>query len=192
MPRHDSIEQVPSHKVRELNRWWHQSRRDGGLPDRSDFRPEAWKPALPFLLLSDCIPEPFRIRYRLVGTAVVYTVGFDFTWRYLDDMQASSERPQPGENSAPTPAEAWAENYRVSFETRAPVYGLATVPTLGGDPFHYSYGIFPVSLAAANGDTATIRQFVGIEDYGAFQPRVQSTLLDLTIRRDRAAAGNQV
>ncbi|TDQ81510.1 PAS domain-containing protein [Dongia mobilis] len=175
-----AIGELDSPKVHDLNRWWHGQRRAGDLPDRDDFDPAQWKAYLPFLLISDCSRDPFRIRYRLVGTAVVYVVGFDFTWRHLDAMLGG------------IPGEDWMANYRRAFDHRQPVYGTAMVSTLGGDPFRYDFGIFPLSHFAAgkdgSGQVPEVRQFLAIEDYGAFQPRVQSTLLDLTIRSHRRAA----
>lgn len=175
-----AIGELNSPKVHDLNRWWHGQRRAGDLPDRDDFDPAQWKAYLPFLLISDCSRDPFRIRYRLVGTAVVYVVGFDFTWRHLDAMLGG------------IPGEDWMANYRRAFDHRQPVYGTAMVSTLGGDPFRYDFGIFPLSHLAAgkdgSGQVPEVRQFLAIEDYGAFQPRVQSTLLDLTIRSHRRAA----
>jgi hypothetical protein len=177
MPRLNQIADLDSQKVHDLDRWWRSFRRAGGLPDRADFDPSRWKPLLPFLLLSECSHAPFRIRYRLVGTAVVYVVGFDFTWRYLDDMLGG------------IPGEDWIANYRHASDTRQPVYGSTTVMTVNGDPFHYQFGIFPLSHLASGqdgGSRATlVRQFIAIEDYGGYQPRVQSTLLDLTIRPHR-------
>lgn len=168
MPRHASIETVQSDKIRQLARWWVGAGNGRGLPDRADFDPAQWKPLLPYILLSEGGGDPFRVRYRLVGTAVVYVAGFDFTGQFLDVMLASDAE------------EDWIGNYRMAYETARPVYGVTTVPTLHGDPFDYWFGIFPVSLGGKD-----VVQFISLEDYGALQPRVQSTLLDLTIRRAR-------
>jgi hypothetical protein len=167
MPRLGQNEAVQSERVRRLGGWWETARGGRDLPDRRAFDPTQWKYLLPYLLLSEVTGPGFRVRYRLVGTAVVYVVGFDFTGRYLDEML------DPGAG------EDWIANYRAAHDECRPVYGTATVPKLGGEPFHYSYGIFPLT----SGEPGRVAQFVAIEDYGAVQPRVQSTLLDLTIRR---------
>jgi hypothetical protein len=171
MPRHASIETVESDRIRQFARWWLGARNGRDLPSRSDFDPAQWKPLLPYLLVAEAHTRPFRVRYRLVGTAVVYVAGFDFTWQFLDDMLAGDA------------AEPWVENYRVAYESRGPVYGTTSVPTLHGDLFHYSYAIFPLGMGGEE-----VAQFVSIEDYGNLQPRVQSTLLDLTIPRARRGA----
>lgn len=175
MPRLGQNEAVPSDRVRRLAGWWETARAGRDLPDRRDFDPTQWKSLLPYLLLSEVTGPGFRIRYRLVGTAVVYVVGFDFTGQYLDELLS------------PDAEEDWIENYRLAHDRRRPVYGTTTVPTVGGDPFHYTYGIFPLTAGtgADNDGKGAVARFIGIEDYGAVQPRVQSTLLDLTIRRAR-------
>jgi len=169
MPLKAQIERLTSAKVRKLHDWWHAPRPGRDMPDRDDFDPAAWKALLPNILLAECSDPPFRVRYRLVGSGVVYVVGFDFTGSYLDEALS------------PEATEPWPEHYRRAYETRAPVFGTTTVATLGGEPFHYDFGIFPVTQGGSE-----IRQFIAIEDYGGLQPRVQSTLMDLTVGRNRS------
>lgn len=169
MPRKADIDLLTSLKVRRLNDWWHVPRPGRDMPDRDDFDPAAWKPLLPNILLAECSDPPFRVRFRLVGSGVAYVAGFDFTGSYLDEALS------------PDASEIWPDHYRRAFDCRAPVLGTATVATLGGEPFHYDFGIFPMTHGGSE-----IRQFIAIEDYGGLQPRVQSTLMDLTIGRNRS------
>ena len=169
MPRMADIDRLTSQMVRRLNDWWHAPSPGRDMPDRAEFDPVQWKPLLPNIMLAECSNPPFRIRFRVVGSAVVYVAGFDFTGSYLDEALS------------PDASEIWPDHYRHAHDCRVPVLGTATVATLEGDPFHYDFGIFPMT----HGGTE-VRQFIAIEDYGRLQPRVQSTLMDLTIGRNRS------
>lgn len=168
MSRHADLARVKSGMIRRLAEWWLGF---PGPPDRADFDPLQWKRELPYLLIAEGCAHPragekLRIRYRLVGSACVYAAGFDFTGRYLDDMQT------------PHSPEDWRGHYEAARASARPVYGEAAVPTFHGQPFAYEFGILP--LTAGGGE---IRQFLGIEDFGRLQPRLQSTLLDLTLHK---------
>jgi hypothetical protein len=125
-----------------------------GVPDRGALWPGDILKLLPFVFIAEVQPEPFRIRYRLVGTKAVANTGFDFTGRYLDEFQ------RPG---APVP---WEDYYRTAMATRQPLLGDATVPAQAGGTFRYEFGIFPLTLGGTE-----IRQFVAIEDYFNFDFR---------------------
>lgn len=128
--------------------WWMAARDDADVPDRCALRPEEIKPLLPCLLIADAEHDPFRVRYRLVGTRVVEVTGFDITGHYLDDL-LSAEPDQP-----------WMDHYRTVYVSRRPLLGATTVPTSAGKMFTYEFGIFPLR----NGGQR-IEQFVAVEDY---------------------------
>jgi hypothetical protein len=71
--------------VQLLHAWWDAARGDVDVPDRADFHPEEMKRLLPFMFISNAEHDPFRVRYRLVGTKAVEVTGFDITGRYLDE-----------------------------------------------------------------------------------------------------------
>src|SRR4029450_11258209 len=106
------------------------------------------KPLLPFLFIADAEHDPFRVRYRLVGTRAVEVTGFDITGHYLDAL-LSAEPDQP-----------WMDHYRAVYVSRPPLLGATTVPTSAGKMFTYEFGIFPLR----NGGQR-IEQFVAVEDY---------------------------
>jgi hypothetical protein len=134
-------EECLSDLVKLLHAWWDAARGPAGVPDRADLRPDEMKPLLPFLFIADAEHDPFRVRYRLVGTREV--TGFDVTGRYLDEL-LSAEPDQP-----------WMDHYRHAYLTRTPLLGATTVPTSAGKLFTYEFGIFPLRRG---GDT--IDQFV--------------------------------
>lgn len=150
MTHYADAAQLRSTLVRSLYDWWVANRGEE-IPDRSAFEPAQMKAALPYLLISDIEREPFRVRYRLVGTKVVEATGIDFTGRYLDELV-------PGD-----PDEPWMQDYRQSFDTRTPVIGASTVYMKSGASFFYEFGIFPLRNGGAE-----IAQFIGVEDYFGF------------------------
>ena len=150
MAHYTNATQARSPLVRSMSDWWNAHRGED-VPDRSTLDPFALKATLPYLLISDVEPTPFRIRYRLVGTKVVEATGLDFTGRYLDELV-------PGD-----PDEPWMSDYRRSFDTRMPVIGRSTVQMTSGASYHYEFGIFPVRNGGPH-----IVQFVGVEDYFDF------------------------
>jgi hypothetical protein len=162
MPRISDIEQIGSAKVRRLHAWWLAKRGARPLPDRSDLEPAELRSLLPNLLIAECESNPFRIRYRLIGTVVVEVSGFDFTGRYLDEL------------IAPDLDEPWLEHYRICRDTQRPVFGTVTVPTTLGTNFTYEFGIFPMTKSGTE-----VAQFLAIEDYGDSSPRLQELIEDI-------------
>lgn len=150
MTRYRSHADVQSELVIALHTWW-VARADGDIPDRSQLDPADIKPLLPNLLIADVEPQPFRVRYRLVGTKVVAATGLDFTGRYLDQLT-------PVDTDEP-----WMAEYRAAFDSRRPVLGVSVIPTQSGALYLYEYGIFPLR----DGGSA-IAQFISIEDYFDF------------------------
>ena len=73
--------------------------------------PDNW---LNSLMIVEPEPEPFRLRYRLVGTEVVRFAHFDFTNRYADDLDFKD-----------VDGTDWHECYRLVPEARAPGFGVA-------------------------------------------------------------------
>jgi hypothetical protein len=141
--------------VRELHGFWAERRGPARVPNRADIDPAEITGLLPNLLIVDFEPEPFRVRYRLVGTRVVAASGYDFTGRYLDEMNLASG------------AELWASYYRKVRELREPLFGAVALPTAGGGGFSYEFGIFPLTTDGAN-----VTQCLDIEDYGQFNERL--------------------
>jgi hypothetical protein len=163
MPVWTDIAHSQSARVKALQEWWRSRRRlsqSGAcdVPDRSDLDPADLVPLLPNLLLAEAEHDPFRIRYRLIGTKVAAVTAFEFTGRYLDDLLGSD------------PEVDWMDYYRTVYETRRPLLGTVTVPTSTGAPFTYEFGIFPLTLGGER-----IERFVSIEDY--FDLQFTSTLL---------------
>lgn len=149
--------------VRYMLSWW-RGKCGGDIPDRSDLDPLDLKSLLPNILISDVEHDPFRIRYRLVGTRAHEATGFNIVGRYLDELLPTD------------PDEPWMDDYALSYRTRRPVLGISSVRTTNGGLFTYEYGLFPLRKGGS-----MIEQFIAIEDY----EDLSSTLLDLVEWRAR-------
>jgi hypothetical protein len=152
LPTWTDPERSTSPLVREFHAWWISKRRSSGMPDRADLDPTELPHLLPNIIISEAEAAPFRIRYRLVGTKIAATTGFDFTGRYLDEILATG---------SDTP---WMELYASIVENRMPLFGSLTEATTNGGTFTYEFGVFPLTV----GGTA-VKQFVAIEDYFGFR-----------------------
>nr|WP_298684583.1 PAS domain-containing protein [uncultured Dongia sp.] len=64
----------------------------GGLPQRSEITPEALRPWLGHLAIAEIERNPFRIRYRLVGTSLTELAGHELTGRYVDELYSRHVR----------------------------------------------------------------------------------------------------
>ena len=141
--------------VRRLYDWWIANPGAAGIPDRGSFDLIEHRLLMPNVMISDVETEPFRIRYRLVGTKTVANLGVDFTGRYLDELLL------------PGYAVPWMEYYRMSYAERRPRMGSITDPTASGSTFVYEFGLFPVT----RGGGSEIKQFIALEDYFDFELR---------------------
>ena len=85
MAVYSNPDDVRSDMVRSMLQWW-LAKSGGDIPDRDDLDPADLKPLLPNILISDVEHDPFRIRYRLVGTRAREATGFNIVGRYLDEL----------------------------------------------------------------------------------------------------------
>ncbi len=93
------------------------------LPGRRHFDPIDVPRALASTWMLDVQREPFRLKYRLIGTNIVRMIGGDFTGRWFDEARPNLLKSMPG-----------LERYRLMVET-----GRATwrrgIPVLAADPY---------------------------------------------------------
>ena len=151
MPIWTDPELAKSTLVRTLHEWWSASAGPVGIPDRGAFDLIEHRLLMPNVMISEVEPDPFRIRYRLVGTRVVANLGVDFTGRYLDEL------------IGPDFQVPWMDYYRQAYAERRPLMGTLTEPTKSGNSFTYEFGLFPL----ARGGTE-VKQFIALEDYFDF------------------------
>ena len=116
--------EISSRKVQTLLQWWLAQRGDS-IPDRSQLDPFDMKSLLPNLFLLDVEQDPFRVRYRLVGTRAREATGFDITGRYLDELLPASTD------------QHWMQYYHQAYATRLPAVGSIAAPTTTGSVYTY-------------------------------------------------------
>lgn len=73
--------------VRGLYEYWLTIAPPGRLPGRQHVKPEDIAALLPRLWMVDIYINPFRLRFRLVGTAITQTVHREFTGLWFDEAQ---------------------------------------------------------------------------------------------------------
>jgi hypothetical protein len=135
--------------VERVLAYWDSLRAGRQLPPRCDVDPIQLKLQLPHIMLVELTREPFRARYRLVGTEVVRFAHFDFTNRYADDLDFKDDD-----------GTDWHECYRLVSEARAPGFGVAYW-RVAGDAWRWiEFIICPLS-----NDGVTVNQCLSAEDY---------------------------
>ena len=135
-------------RVRQLRDYWESKRRGRAVPARSDIDPAEIKPLLPYLLIADISTEPLRIRFRLAGTKVCETFGFNLAGRYLEDLDVAAD------------VGFWLAQYRRMIAAPAPVYGRTTGTREEVQLFRSDWAMFPVSS-----DGRRVDQSLEIEDW---------------------------
>lgn len=133
-----------------LYRYW-QSRGGDALPTRADIEPADIKSLLPYVMIVDIHRDPFRIYYRLVGTAVAHFSGLDFTGTYLDELAFDICATTDLVNA-----------YRNVCESRRPGLGMAFAQLNHHTALDVEYLICPLFDAAG-----AVSQCLVLEDYVA-------------------------
>jgi len=84
----DPSNNLVSPALRRLLTLWEEGCARDGLPTRDDFPAEKLMTLGGRVVLIDVEPDPFRLRYRLIGTEVTRVLGRDSTGRYFDEIYA--------------------------------------------------------------------------------------------------------
>ena len=132
--------------ISELHEYWLGRRRGRAMPCRADIDPADLALLLPHIALVDIEHDPFRVRYRVVGTKMVEYVGHDFTGLYLDELKFS----KPDELLA---------LYRRATEERVPTFRSMTWRRPDGGVWTLENAILPLSE-----DGVTVTQCLAIEE----------------------------
>ncbi|MFC4350052.1 PAS domain-containing protein [Fodinicurvata halophila] len=153
-----ALSEVHSVRVRRVHDYWNTLRGERFAPGRAEIDPAELSDLLPSLLIVDIEAEPFRVRYRLVGTLVVEVSGFDFTGHYLDELEFVS-----GDGE-------FQEAYYVVWKEQVPVYARPYWPFDTERKTCYDLGIFPLS-----DDGENVTRALAVEGYEEIEnnPHVQ-------------------
>jgi hypothetical protein len=144
-----SPSECTSARVRGLYAYWQKARGDRPMPRRADIDPiEIWS-LLPYVHLSEWHEEPQDVLYRIAGTEIVATVGWEFRGRSLAEVLTDPDDFE----------EALSLYIRVRA-TRVPIFGRTEEGSqrLGVDFFEWV-------LCPLSEDGKTVTHFLGLEDY---------------------------
>jgi hypothetical protein len=144
-----SPSQARSGATRRLFEYWQSLLADGLPPPRSGIDPAAIKRILPFILLGDIEPAPFRVLFRLIGTGVAAFSRQDFTGRYLDELAYEARD-----------SVEWRVCYEIVHERRAAILGDNVLSFTDGRVATYEFAILPLR----RGDDPA-GSFIAIESY---------------------------
>lgn len=156
--------QARSGKTRALFEYWDSLCVDGLPPSRQEIDAVRMRAYLPSLLMGEISPDPFRVFFRLVGTAVASYSNMDFSSRYLDEL-SYRERD----------AVEWHDCYRYVHAHHIGVIGDNVLKgAASGDA--YEYAILPLRRGDdPAGGFIAIEVYDGI-NYDAVTARVGVTL----------------
>jgi hypothetical protein len=84
---------LKSPPLRKLHDYWCGRRHGDRLPGRADIDPVDMAYILGYLILFDVQANPLQFRYRLAGSRLTATMGFDPTGMLLDEHPHPSFRP---------------------------------------------------------------------------------------------------
>ncbi|MDY0881950.1 PAS domain-containing protein [Dongia soli] len=153
IPPSKAITDIRAAPIQQMHLYWLGKSGEQQMPSRAQIAPEDITKLLPYLILVDLEAEPFRIYYRLVGTAVQQRNNRNATGHYLDEL------------SYPTAAEITA-TYRWVHDQHQPYFGRANLASRIGHPIIFEYGIWPLS-----DDGRQVNKCVAMEVYHGISSR---------------------
>jgi hypothetical protein len=152
MQKIEREDQIDSALVRRLFVYWRSKCRDGRIPRRADIDPAEIPALTPNILIVDIEQEPFRVRYRLVGTKIVEATGFEFTGKYLDEI------------ILPDDEGPFLESYRAACELKSPILSRIKWRLEDGITGEYDACFMPLS-----DDGETVNKVIALECYESIE-----------------------
>jgi hypothetical protein len=140
------MDDITSQRIRRLLAYWQEKCAGRTMPARDDIDPGDIRDLLPNIVMVD-IEQPFRVRYRLVGTRVADFNRIDFTGRYLDELHWDGQG-------------RYSRAYRHACEFGVPVYGIDTWPLARDHAGRSEIGIMPLSTDGKN-----VERCLALEDF---------------------------
>ena len=141
--------QLRSSRCSFVLKYWNTARGSRPFPIRDEIDPAELKPVLPHIMIVGLEYDPFRVRYRLVGTEIVRFAKFDFTGRYADSLKFQDDE-----------AADWTIYYRAVADARQPGVGQTDWTVSGSIKRWMEFIICPLSTTGH-----IIDRCIAIEDY---------------------------
>jgi hypothetical protein len=147
-------DEVTSKLIAGLENQWNALRGERAMPRRDEIDPVHLAPWLPYLSITELHYDPFRVRYRIVGTEVARIGGEDFSHRWLDEI-------------------GWGESsialnrllYQCVADNRAPSFGLSTLAWQGTLDHVFQWALFPL------GTGKIVTHCLSLDDLSVISPR---------------------
>jgi len=146
---------VTSAMIRELAGYWSELRGERPVANKKEFDPSRVTSLLPYLIVAEYHQNPFRIRYRLVGTEQVRHAGEDFTGKWLHETLWD-----------PRYIEVWLTATQEMTETGEPAFGRDSLLWTDGKIKECEWGLFPLSA-----DGRSVTHGIGIEDFSKIESK---------------------
>jgi hypothetical protein len=129
-------DQVESAIIASVENIWESLRGDRPFPARAEIDPLAFRRYLPYLSIMELHQDPFRVRFRLIGTEVARFSGEDFSGRWLHETGWSAVHQTVN-----------LMLYRRLNDTGRPVFGLSKVDWRGNPEHVFQWALFPLGEA---------------------------------------------
>lgn len=125
------------------------------FPRRADIDPTEISGGLPYISIADYQAEPFRVRFRLIGSEIQRHYGDDARGKWLDEMGWEPVNV----------ADTMLIYGRVYRECR-PLFGLSYVSWEDRSDHVFEWAVFPLS-----DDGVTVSHALSVDDYTSVTPR---------------------
>ena len=129
----DFVDRIKAEILREIYRYWRGKCREGALPSRADLDPIDIPALLAHVFLIDIVDGGRDFRYRLLGTHIVESVGFEFTGQLVSEFMRDHEE------------ELRAQDYHKLVESREPQHVIGNMVAFGRDYMSYERVLCPLS-----------------------------------------------
>lgn len=154
--------EIASCLIADLEAYWQRLRGARAMPRRDEVDPVDLARWLPYISIMELHYDPFRVRYRVVGTEVARITGEDFSNRWLDET-----------GWTPEGIELNRFLYIKVAETRQPLYGLSTISFAGRRDWVFEWVLLPLS-----NDGSTVTHCLSLDDMTSISPRSRILPLD--------------
>jgi hypothetical protein len=129
----DFVDRIKAEKLRDIYRYWRGKCRDGALPSRADLDPMDIPALLPHVFLVDIVDGGRDFRYRLLGTHIIDSVGFEYTGQLVSEFMRGREEAMQ------------ARDYHTLFESREPQHVIGNLVAFGRDYMRFERVVCPLS-----------------------------------------------
>jgi hypothetical protein len=141
--------EITSKLVQKLFAYWDRIRGGRLAPSWPEIDPGAIKLCLPYLLVSEIFGEPFDVRFRLAGTEIVASYGYDPT-----GMTLRGFRHPPADG-------LWLPFYNRVIGDKRPIFGRYVAEIGRGGTFRVETVTLPLSQ-----DGQSVNRMIELQDWG--------------------------